>query len=176
MVLTAAQTTAFFEAPEQMNSPNATVVKLAEEGITAVGDLIDFDEESLQLVSDNLRRPGGRIADPTPGAAAGASIPTPPFVFGAKSQKRLMAASDLIRFYETVGRPLTAGNMQWATVIKNFAEQWKALKDRRDQDDPEVPKITKALPVIKWTQAFEDCLHRVTGVLMTPLALSLIHI
>jgi hypothetical protein len=170
MVLTAAQTTAFFESDDQMGIPNATVIQLQNEGISTVDDLNDFDKDTLQQVADNLRRPGGRVPDPTPGAAAGSTIPTPPFVFGAKSQKRLLAACDIVRYYEETGRPLTAGNIQWNTVIKNFGEQWKALKDRKAGDLPEVPKITKALPVIKWTQAFADYLHRVIGVRMIPLA------
>ena len=53
--------------------------------------------------------------------------------------------------------------------MKNFEIQWKALKDRKDADEPEVPKITKALPV-KWTKAFEDYLSRVIGVRTIPLA------
>jgi hypothetical protein len=61
-------------------------------------------------------------------------------------------------------------NIQWLTVIKNFTEQWKALKDHKLGDLPEVPKVTKALPIIKWTQAFADYLHRVIGVRMIPLA------
>jgi hypothetical protein len=170
MVLTGAQTTQFFESNDQMGIPNATTIQLQNEGISTVDDLNDFDKDTLQQVADNLRRPGGRVPDPTPGAAAGATIPTPPFVFGAKSQKRLLAACDIVRYYEETGRPLTAANIQWNTVIKNFGEQWKALKDRKTGDLPEVPKITKALPVIKWTQAFADYLHRVIGVRMIPLA------
>ena len=63
---------------------------------------------------------------------------------------------DLIRFYQTVGRDLTAVNIQWNQVMSNFEIQWKALKQRKDEDDPDVPKITKALPIIKWTEAFQD--------------------
>ena len=40
----------------------------------------------------------------------------------------------------------TAANIQWNQVMSNFEIQWKALKDRKDEDDPDVPKITKALP------------------------------
>jgi hypothetical protein len=171
MVLTAAQTTAFFEGAAQMGIPNATVVQLVNEGISEVDDLSEFDRDSLQQVADNLRRPGGRIPDPTAGAVAGATIPTPPFIFGAKSQQRLLAACDIVRYYELTGRNLTASNLQWSTVIRNFAEQWKSLKDRKKEADaPDVPKITKALPVIKWTQSFADYLHRVIGVRMIPLA------
>ena len=112
MVLTGNQTREFFEQPTQMGIPHATVVQLAQEGIESVDDLQDFDKDSLQQVADNLRRPGGRIPDPNPGAAEGATIPTPPFIFDAKSQKRLLVACDLVRYYDAVGRDLTAANIQ----------------------------------------------------------------
>jgi hypothetical protein len=59
MVLTAAQTTAFFEGATQMAIPNVTVIALQNEGIDTIGDLIDFDKTTLTQVADNLRRPGG---------------------------------------------------------------------------------------------------------------------
>jgi hypothetical protein len=93
-------------------------------------------------------------------------IPTPPFVFGAKSQKQLVTAAPLLRYYKEVGRASTPENIQWAMVMKNFAAQWKAIKDKKKADAPEVPKITKALPIIKWTEAFRDYLHRMIGVRM----------
>ena len=102
-MLTAAQTTAFFEDAGQMGIPHATVLQLQLEGIDSVDDLADFDKDSLQQLADNLRRPGGRVPDPNPAAAAGATIPTPPFVFGAKSQKRILVACNLVRYYITVG-------------------------------------------------------------------------
>ena len=87
MVLTAAQTTAFFEYNDQMGIPHETMVQLQHEGIQSVADLADFDKDSLQQLADNLRKPGGRIPDPNPNVAAGATIPTPAFIYGAKSQK-----------------------------------------------------------------------------------------
>jgi len=54
--------------------------------------------------------------------------------------------------------------------MKNFEIQWKALKDRKSDDEPDVPKITKALPVIKWTEAFQDFLNRVIGARTIPLS------
>jgi hypothetical protein len=54
MVMTAAQTTAFFENEDQMGIPHATVVQLATEGITSVIDHADFDKESLLQLADNL--------------------------------------------------------------------------------------------------------------------------
>ena len=77
MVLTAAQTTAFFEAADQMGIPHATVIQLQVEGMTSLPDLADFDKDTLQQLTDNLRKPGGRVPDPNPGTAPGATIPTP---------------------------------------------------------------------------------------------------
>ena len=167
MVLTAAQTTAFFENPDQMRNPHKTMVQMQHKGIQMVADLADFEKQSLQQLADNLRKPGGRIPDPNPNAAPEATIPMPAFTYGAKSQKRLTVACDLVRFYQTVGRDLTAANIQWNQVMSNFEIQWKALKDRKDED---VPKITKALPIIKWTESFQDFLNRVIGARMIPLA------
>lgn len=174
MVLTAGQTQAFFENADQMAIPHVTVIELQNEGITTVGDLVDFDKDTLKQIAENLRRPGGRIPDPTigqpGGAPAGATIPTSPFIFGAKSLKRLIVACDLVRFYETIGRDPTAANLRWNPIMRNFEEQWNALKKRKEDDEPEVPKISKALPIIKWTEAFKDYLNRVIGVRMIPLA------
>lgn len=170
MVITNAQATAFFEDVLQMGIPRRTVVKLVDEGITTISDLSEFTSESLKEISENLRRPTGRDPDPTPNAPAGATVAVQPFVLGAKSQMRLRAASQLVQFYETVGRPLTAANMQWVPIIKNFSEHWKALEDRATDTDPETPKISKALPVTKWTEAFSDFLNRVVGSRTIPLA------
>ena len=96
MFLTNAQTTALFQNSAQMGIPDETVVQLVNEGITTIEYLMDFYKDTIQQVTDSLRRPVGRIPDPTPNAAPGATIPTPPFVFGANSQKRLLAACDIV--------------------------------------------------------------------------------
>jgi hypothetical protein len=118
---------------------------MAGEGIVSVEDLGDFDNVSVKRMADNLRRG------------------TPKHVFGARSQKRLLVLCDLVRFYQTINRDLTAANIRWNHVAKNFEEQWKVLKDRKDADGPEVPKISKTLPVMKWTKSFPDFLRQVIG-------------
>ena len=147
MPITANQITLFFEEPAQMALPHSTRLQLAQEGITTVKDLVDFDKDTIEQVSNNLRRPTGRITDPNYVAPnplpvpppQAPTIPQPPFVFGAKSQKRLLVACDLIRFYETIGRPLTAPNVMWNPTMRNFGEQWKALKGRKAEDVPDTP-------------------------------------
>ena len=81
---------------------------------------------------------------------------------------RLRVACDLIRYYITTSRPLTATNIQWDPVMSRFKELWSALKDRRKAKDPETPKISKALPVIRWVEPFLDHLHQCIGVRLIP--------
>ena len=133
MVLTAAQTTTFFEHTDQMGIPHTTMLQLQSEGITSVSDLADFNKDSLQQVADNLRHPGGRILDPNPTAQPGSTIPTPPFVFGAKSQRRIAVACDLVKYYKTVSRELTAANIQWNTMMK---VKEAVQKDMRESNSP----------------------------------------
>ena len=134
MPLTAAQTSAFFEDAAQMGIPNATVVQLQVEGIVTVDDLKEFDKDTMEQVTANLRRPPGRVPDPNPGAAAGATIATPPFPYGAKSQQRLLVATKLVLYYDTVGRNITAGNLQWNPTMQPFSEQMKALIEKKSGD------------------------------------------
>ena len=147
-----------------------TRARLQIEGLSEVTDLQEFDEETFKQLVENLRKPGGTVQDPNPNAAAGAVIPTPAFIIGAKSQTRLKAAICIAKYYETVSRDLTPDNMQWNPVIKNFMVHWKALENRKKEDVPEVPKISKTLPVMKWAEAFPDFLQRVIGARMIPLA------
>ena len=42
--------------------------------------------------------------------------------------------------------------------------------DRKDEDAPEVPKISRALPMMRWTEAFPDFLARIIDVRTVPLS------
>lgn len=153
-----------------MHMNHETVGRMAtHEGITSPDDLVDFDKTTLEMVVENLRKPGDRIPNPDPNADAGSTIPRPPFVFSAKSMKRLLAACDLVRYYQTVGRSLTPAGLRYVPVIRNFEEQWKVLVQRKDDDAPEVPKVSRSLPILKWFESFLDLLSRTVGVRYIPL-------
>ena len=121
-----------------------------------------------------MRWPVGTVPDPTIGRAGGAppgtTVPTPPFVFGSKSQTRLEVAGNLVRFYYEIGRDLTPDNMKWTHVMSRFKHLWKAIQDRKKSDEPSTPVISKSLHIIRWTEAFRDHLHRCIGVRSIPLA------
>ena len=58
MVLTAAQTTDFFESNDQMGIPHEAMVHKLHEGIHSVADLADFGKDFLQHLAHNLRNFG----------------------------------------------------------------------------------------------------------------------
>ena len=112
MVFTVNQIIAFYEDNNQMSLPQATRLQLVSKGLGNVYELLEFYGESIKGIAYNLRRPGGRIPDPDLNAVRGDMIPTPPFLFGAKSQMRLKGATMILRYYETVGREITAPDMR----------------------------------------------------------------
>eukprot|EP00957_Ditylum_brightwellii_P058949 4470655-Ditylum_brightwellii.AAC.1 len=59
-----------------------------------------------------------------------------PYPFRVRTQKRLLDASELMRYYTTIGRRLTVLNTVYTTVIRSFTQQWAGLKDRKCQTDP----------------------------------------
>ena len=65
---------------------------------------------------------------------------------------RLLSAFNVVLYYETARQEITSDNVVWDPVNNNFAEQWKALIIRKDENDPEFPKISKTLRVIKWME------------------------
>lgn len=171
MVFTQAQTTAFFTDPTQMSISAETRAQLQIEGIDTIDDLLEFDTTSINSVVDNLRRPGGRIPNPDVQPPDGSTIPRPPFLMGAKSIMRLEGATKIVKYYETVGRELTAVNMRWNNAIKIFVQHFKALEvTKKENEVPDVPKITKTLAVTKWSESFKDFLSRVLGMRMIPLS------
>jgi hypothetical protein len=155
MVFTAAQTNAFFTAHDQMGLQPVTVNALQGEGIIAVTDLADFDDDQWDTIAHNFRRP----------PANQNVVP-----LGAASLKRLKVASKCLRYYETVAREATAGNMRW-NVLRNFELQHRALLEKKAEADPEVPKVsTRSLPVMQWSEAMVDVLDQCIGAQDAPLS------
>ena len=76
------------------------------------------DKKFLNQLTDNLKRPGGHIN------VGGAMIATPYFNYGANLQMRLEASSDIVQFYNTVGRSITNTMIQWYPITKDFKKEW----------------------------------------------------
>ena len=168
--MSVAEINAFFTEQGQMALLNTTTLKLRDEGISTPGDLVYFEKDTIAMVVENLRKPGDRIPNPDPTAPPGSMIPRPPYAMSAISQSRLLEATEIVKFYRAIGRPLDAGNMLYDPIIVDFTLQWKALKDRKKETVMEVPKVSKSLPIVKWTEAVDDFLSRTLGVRLIPLS------
>lgn len=46
---------------------------------------------------------------------------------------------------------------------------WEALKAHKKVDEPEVPKLSKGILMIKWVESFNDHLCQCIGMQMVPL-------
>ena len=147
--------------------PARTVAQLATEGIMTVDDLSEFESEDFAQIADNLCKPPS-IPDP---ANPGQLLRQEPFVLGAKSLKRLKVAANAVCYYDMIGRPLTVNMMHYTNTLRNFEQQWKALEERKKEDAPSVPKITRNLKVTKWSESFCDFLSKVIGKRYAPLSL-----
>lgn len=165
MPFVAAQTAAFFTDGDQMALIARTVTQLQTEGITAVDDLAEFEEDDFKQLVTNLKHPP-QIPDP---ANAANLIHDVPYVLGAKSLRRLKVAATAIRYYQSVDRATTPNSMHYTNTLKHFEEQWNALVKRSDDTAPDVPVVTRNLKITRWSEAFVDFLHRVNGVRHCPL-------
>eukprot|EP00957_Ditylum_brightwellii_P150326 11447543-Ditylum_brightwellii.AAC.1 len=74
------------------------------------------------------------------------------------------------KYYEAVGRELLANNMRWNPILKGFCDSYQVIHEMKEQDDPEVPTVTKSLPIMKWTKLFKDHLQRAIGKRIIPLS------
>ena len=160
MVFTNDQTTAFFEDANQMAVPGETRPGLNMEGIVNVEDLEDFTEDDLIQVAQNLRKPAGVMVDPN---NRNRRIPQTPYVFGAKSLKRFKIAAVAASYYKIINRELTPSNMHYENCLVDFYEQWENLLKKGGTTEPDTLRITRTLPIIKWTESFEEFLHQVLG-------------
>eukprot|EP00957_Ditylum_brightwellii_P165024 12564095-Ditylum_brightwellii.AAC.1 len=65
-----------------------------------------------------------------------ATVPQTLYVFGAKTQKRLLKASELMRYYKVVEIEVTVTNTVYNPVIKSFLDQWKGFTNLKKNAQP----------------------------------------
>ena len=171
MVFTQAETNTFFTGATQLAIPVATLAGLVLEGINEVEDLEEFEDDDFDTIMTNLRKPTGTMPDPNhQGRGAAPLVPILPYVFGAKSLKRIKIASLAVRYYNATNREIDATNMHYTNYLKSFHEQWQSLLKKGKDDEPDTPCITRSLPIMKWTESFTDFLSQVIGHRDIPLA------
>ncbi len=128
MPFNAAQLTAFWTSPDQMELSACTRTQMDTEGLVTPADFEDFSEKSdLDALVKLLLKPA-KVSD----GACGSLREVESYAIPAKSQIRIDGARKMVLYYILV-RP----------VIKNFVEQWKALMEKKKADIGLPPKLTK---------------------------------
>ena len=163
MPFTAADLDAFWTDPAQMGIMPRTRAQMALEGLVIPADFEDFSEkEDLEALMKLLMKP-----PKVPHGMHGALREVASYVVSAKSLIRINGARMLVLYYILVGRTLEPADMQWP-VIKNFVEQWKALKEKKKADIGIPPKLTKDKQVYKWLEQMGQYLASYIGARNTP--------
>ena len=77
---------------------------------------MDLDEAMMKAIVEIMRKPGDRVPDPN---NPGQDRLRDPYVFGAKTQRRLLEAAEYVRHLAGINRAQTAANMAYP-IFKNF--------------------------------------------------------
>ena len=165
MVLTNQQIADFFT--NEMGIPPATVTQLGTMGINTVEDLLDYDEDLIKSLKDDLRRPTGTMADPND---PNRLVPQAPYILTPLSCKKLTVAAKIVAYYQATGYNITIGSLRWGGPLTLFSQYLKALKIQKSDDSKEPPKVTRSLPIGQWSEAFQIFLEKILGVRDIPLA------
>ena len=59
-------------------------------------------------------------------------------------EKHHTNACNMVRYYHATNRDISIAMMCWNPTGRNFELQWKALQQVKDEDDSDVPKISKS--------------------------------
>ena len=157
--LSDAQTLAFFTAAGQIGLDVRTFQFFQSEGIHSINDLYDINSDILDTIASNARKPTGRIPDPDPNAAVGATIPTPAYPIAAKSLHRLKISIRVIKYLAKTDRAVEAANLQW-NVLRDFSDHWSILTTKSKADFSQSPRLDKKSTCLRW---YDDHLKEWTG-------------
>lgn len=144
MLFNAQATRAFFTAADQIGLPQPIYERLIEEGIDSVAALKNVDDDDWNRLHKNVEvieaaatRGGERVVRRLPAIAV----------------SKLKVASQAVRYYDCVGRPLETQNMIW-DVLRHFKDEQAAIKSQKDANPTDVPKVTKSVPILRWLESF----------------------
>ena len=160
MLFNAQSTRSFFTAVNQIGLPQPIFERLAEEGIDSVDALANVEDDDWNRLHKNVEvvevaatRGGERVVRRLPAIAV----------------SKLKVASQAVRYYECVGRPLETQNMVW-DVLRHFKDEQTSIKSQKDANPTDVPKVSKSVPVLRWLESFETFLGNVIGTRNIPLS------
>ena len=127
-----AETITFFTDVIMANA--TTRLRLADEGIITVADLFHYDDNMIDQVVRNLRKPNGDDVDED-----GVVVAIPAVVISAITVDRLKKFAKAIRWFADVSRTITPETMT-VSVALILDKALDSLIDKRKNDTSSVPK------------------------------------
>eukprot|EP00957_Ditylum_brightwellii_P101848 7762412-Ditylum_brightwellii.AAC.1 len=147
-----------FQTDGGCEGDNGGVVERRDKGGQGLGQI---HEGNVEAGCREPEAPRCQMKNPDKGVnKIHATVPQAPYLFGARMQKRLLKASELMRYYKMVSCHVTVSNTVYNAVIKSFTNQWAELRDQKQQMQPVVPKITGEFPITEWMDVFDDFFYR----------------
>ena len=122
---------------------NARRDAIRNEGLSMIGDLVEFYEEDIKTLCASVRKPGGTIADPN---NPNATIPNPGHNIPAIAEKRLRLACYGANLYHLLNRPITPDSLS-RNRLRQFEQHRRTIEEH---DAPEIlPVISKTFGIMK---------------------------
>ena len=131
--------------------------ELTQEGISVVEDLVEFENDDIDNIVQNLRRSQNIVHAEI--LHVPAVLPQPhidartkkqaPYVLSSLSVKKIEMAGQLDRHYAGVGRALTKENMTYV-ILKNYSDHFRSAKALRKDQDIKLMKVQKETVSIGW--------------------------
>ena len=151
-------------ADAQGPDPSARRVAIQEEGLQAITDLVEFDDDGIKSVCSSVRKPGGLIDDPN---NPGQHIVNPGFNIPAICEKRLKVACYAAKSYALIGRTINQDGLN-RDRLKLFEQHRKLIKEHNDPD--KMPSVDKSFGIIKAMDLLPSHLRDRLGVRKVPLS------
>ena len=164
MSFTNQQLTSFWENTTQMNLSDVQRDRLAQEGLNLVTDFADFNEETLNDAFKNMKF--SQAGDPN---AVPPVLPVVGMPLGAQQKYRIHTARIAFKYLTDTSRPVTGQTMNYSTVLKDFRTEWDSIVKLEEQNNNDLPTISRELQIMQWQPAFVDHLSSVFGVRGIPL-------
>ena len=133
VAFTAAEEVTFFTHGHQMGFPARTHNFMIDEGFGTIASLYEMDDDILDTLASNARKPAATVAlGPQPNDANAnppLRVPVSAYVMGAKSLARLKVAHRAVKYYALTKRAINPAAMTWS-VLKIFDENWKIIEEK----------------------------------------------
>jgi len=140
MVIISAAFKSWLKASTNMKlSSDASVNSVTHEGITDFNSLVDFDKQTIQYLPKVCKETiAAIVADSANNITAEVEVP------GANvnsiSVQRFLVACKAAKYYDSIDRVMTTGNMHYMNVLANFKLEYEAYEAMRKEDVPDIPK------------------------------------